>query len=263
MKVGLVAEVRWEVRTLFRRFKLRPVNMAKDAWEATVNGHVLRLCLSGMVPAHARTRVTRFLDAYQPDLMISCGLAGALRPHVGVGDLIVQTDFPILAERADDALREAGVPYHVGPLVTVTKPILSPVDRYELAGRTQAIGVDMESQTIAALCRTRGIPSLAIKGVSDGMDDDLTPILGGFDVVDIPRIAWRVLARPSTWPLAAHLAGTSYRSATHLGQGLCAVLMTLRETDLGDTRMNATQDPGKSEHGGANEASIPNMIPES
>ncbi|MGH7254936.1 MAG: hypothetical protein ACREI3_04090 [Nitrospirales bacterium] len=230
MKIGLTAEVKWEVRALFDRVKLVPINSQEGIWGGTVNGHFLHLCLSGMVPSVAHARVERFLDAYGPDVMISCGLAGALRPHVKVGDLVVQSANAELVATAERALKEAQVPFHVGPLVTVSKPVLSPADRHALAGRTDAIAVDMESQTVAEFCRVRGIPCLAMKGVSDGIDDDLTPILGGFDVVDIPRIALRVLARPSTWPLAAHLAKTSYRSASHLGKGLCAFVFRLPET---------------------------------
>ena len=57
----------------------------------------------------------------------------------------------------------------------------------------------MESQIIAELCRQRGIRCMAIKGVSDGIDDDLSPILGGFEIIRIPKIARHVLFSPSTW----------------------------------------------------------------
>ena len=46
----------------------------------------------------------------------------------------------------------------------------------------------MESQTIAALCKERGIANLALKAVSDGMDDDLSPILGGIDIIRNARV---------------------------------------------------------------------------
>ncbi|MGZ8382900.1 MAG: phosphorylase family protein [Nitrospira sp.] len=63
---------------------------------------------------------------------------------------------------------------------------------------SSAIALDMESQTIAKLCRQRNIPCLAMKAVSDGLDDDLSPILGGFDIINIPRIAMRVVTKPHT-----------------------------------------------------------------
>lgn len=234
MKIGLTAEVKWEVRALFKRVNLVVHDAGEGIWAGTVNGHSLRLCLSGMVPSVAHIRVERFLDDFRPDIMISCGLAGALKPHLIVGDLIVQSHRADLVALAESALRDAGVPYHVGSLVTVSKPVLSPVDRRALAERTKAIAVDMESQTIAGFCHDRSIPCLALKGVSDDIDDDLTPILGGFEIVHIPRIALRVLMRPGTWGLAARLARSSYRSATHLGKGLCAVVAELPDSIAAD-----------------------------
>ncbi len=234
MKIGLTAEVWWEVRALFKRVNLVVHDAREGVWAGTYNGHSLRLCLSGMVPSVAHGRVERLLDDFRPDVMISCGLAGALQPHLVVGDLIVQSRRPDLVGIAESALQMAGVPFHVGSLVTVSRPVLSPVDRRALAERTNAIAVDMESQTIAGFCHERAIPCLALKGVSDGIDDDLTPILGGFEIVDIPRIALRVLMRPGTWGLAARLARSSYRSATHLGKGLCAVVSQLPDSIASD-----------------------------
>ena len=239
MKIGLTAEVKWEVRALFRRVNLVVHDAGEGIWAGTVNGHSLRLCLSGMVPSVAHVRVQRFLDDFRPDIMISCGLAGALKPHLIVGDLIVQSRRADLVALAESALKDAGVPYHVGSLVTVSKPVLSPVDRRALAERTKAIAVDMESQTIAGFCHERSIPCLALKGVSDDIDDDLTPILGGFEIVPLSpaeatRFSLRVLMRPGTWGLAARLARSSYRSATHLGKGLCAVVAELPDSIAAD-----------------------------
>lgn len=230
MRIGLVAEVKWEVREVCRRLQLELLDRKDEIWGATLNDHIIRLCLSGMVPSVAHERVTRFLDTSRLDLMICSGLAGALKPDIRVGELIVQSGDPRLVAVAEQALKTREIPFHVGPLVTVKQPVLTPSERRRLAHTSHAIAVDMESQTIAELCRRRHIPCLAMKGVSDGIDDDLSPILGGFDVINIPRIALRVLAKPQTWPLAARLARHSYRSANHLGHGVWTVLQSLGPT---------------------------------
>ncbi len=224
MKIGLVAEVKWEVREVCRQLNMTLVDSDDQIWGATLNGHDVRLCLSGMIPSIAKERVTRFLDTHTPELMISCGLAGALNSKVLVGDLIVQSLDPTLSTHAEEALNKQGISFHIGPLVTVSKPVLTPEARREVSATSQAIGVDMESQTIAALCRERGIRCMAIKGVSDGVEDDLSPILGGFEIVHIPKIAKHVLFSPSTWGLASRMARQSYSAATNLGQGVWATL---------------------------------------
>ncbi|RPH80770.1 MAG: hypothetical protein EHM80_04340 [Nitrospiraceae bacterium] len=228
MNIGLVAEVKWEVREVCRRLKLTLLDHRDEVWGAELNGHVVRLCLSGMVPAVSKERVDRFLDSHKLDLMICSGLAGALKPNIKVGDIVVQSLDPSLVTIAERALKEHDIPYHSGPLVTVASPVLTPAARRGLAQTSGAIAVDMESQTIARLCGERDIPCLAMKGVSDGIDDDLSPVLGGFDIINIPRIAMRVVSRPSTWPLAARLAHHSYVAANHLGHGVWATMNQLR-----------------------------------
>jgi nucleoside phosphorylase len=228
MKIGLVAEVKWEVREVCRQLKLRLLDARDQIWGADLNGHVIRLCLSGMVPAVSEERVDRFLDSQKLDLMLCSGLSGALKPNIVVGDVVVQSADETLTRVAESALKERDIPFHVGSLVTVSSPVLTPEARRSLAKKSGAIAVDMESQTIAALCRERGIPCLAMKGVSDGIDDDLSPVLGGFDIINIPRIALRVVSRPSTWPLAARLAHHSYVAANHLGHGVWATLSRLK-----------------------------------
>ncbi len=227
MRIGLVAEVKWEVSEVCRRLRLKLLDAQDEVWGADLNGHVLRLCLSGMVPAVAKDRVHRFLDTQQLDLMVCSGLAGALKPTIKIGDLIVQSADPSLVNKAESALKERDIPFHTGPLVTVAKPALNGPARRELAANSGAIAVDMESQTIAALCKEHGIPCLALKGVSDELDDDLSPVLGGFDLIHIPSIALRVLSRPGTWPLAVRLAKSSYLAANHLGNGVWATLNKL------------------------------------
>jgi nucleoside phosphorylase len=227
MKIGLVAEVKWEVQEVCRRLRLAADGSMDGVFAGRLNGHEIRLCLSGMVPSVAKTRVDAFLATHRPDVMICSGLAGALRPDILIGDLIVQSTDPDLIAIAEQGLKGSGQRYHVGPLVTVASPVLTPQARRDLAARSQAIAVDMESQTIAALCRPLGIRCLAMKGVSDAIDDDLSPVLGGFDIINIPRIALRVLSRPGTWPLAAHLARSSRLAAKNLGMGVWATLERL------------------------------------
>jgi adenosylhomocysteine nucleosidase len=227
MNIGLVAEVKWEVREVCQRLKLRLLDAQDEVWGAELNGHRVHLCLSGMVPAVAKERADRFLDSHKLDLMICSGLAGALRLNIKIGDIIVQSADPRLEAAAEAALKEQDIPFHTGQLVTVASPVLTPAARRDLANKNGAIAVDMESQTIARLCRERGIPCLAMKAVSDAVDDDLSPILGGFDIINIPRIALRVVLRPSTWPLAARLAKHSYVAANHLGHGVWATMRSL------------------------------------
>ena len=43
MKIGLVAEVKWEVREVCRQLKLRLLDARDEIWGAELNGDVIRL----------------------------------------------------------------------------------------------------------------------------------------------------------------------------------------------------------------------------
>jgi adenosylhomocysteine nucleosidase len=50
-----------------------------------------------------------------------------------------------------------------------------PAERRSLAEQHQAIACDMETFAIAQVCREQGVPLLAIRIVSDAVDDELPP----------------------------------------------------------------------------------------
>ena len=110
--------------------------------DAALNGHEVRLCLSGMIPKIAKERITRFLDNHSPEIMISCGLAGALSTKVLEGDLIVQSLDSSNSTHAEKVRNNRGISFHVGPLVTVSKLVLTPEARKEVSASSESIGVD-------------------------------------------------------------------------------------------------------------------------
>jgi adenosylhomocysteine nucleosidase len=64
---------------------------------------------------------------------------------------------------------------HVGRLLTVDSIVRKPAERRRLAAEHAAIACDMESYAVADLCRQRGVPFLAIRVISDAVDDVLPP----------------------------------------------------------------------------------------
>jgi hypothetical protein len=162
VNTGLVAEVKWEVREVCRQLKVTSVDSPDEVLSATLNDHQIRLCLSGMIPAIARERVDHFLNEYHPDLVICSGLAGALRPSITVGDLIVHSEDSSLVGVAEQALTQIRLPFHVGPLVTVASPVLTPAAKQELAARSQAIAVD---KVFPSACPRRPHPAGRGRGV--------------------------------------------------------------------------------------------------
>jgi adenosylhomocysteine nucleosidase len=135
--------------------------------------------VGGQAAARAAAEVIRF---YQPRWVVSAGFAGGLneslrRGHIVLADEVVNLRGERLAVglKLDAASLAATKGLHVGRLLTVDSIVRRPDDRRRLAAEHQAIGCDMESYAIAEICRQQGVPFLAVRIISDAVDDVLPP----------------------------------------------------------------------------------------
>ena len=150
--------------------------------------------------AAARQRLARLLAADPPAAVVSAGYAGGLSPALAVGDLVLGENHssPPLLGKARRAL--AGVPLHVGTLLTVPAAVESAHTKAALHRDTGALAVDMETAWIAEVCAATGVPLLSLRVVSDAAGDDF-PVPGRV-LYDAVRQRPRYLALP-VW-LALH-----------------------------------------------------------
>ena len=115
----------------------------------------------------ARRRLGDLLDADEPRLVISAGYAGALRPDLRVGDLVLAENVsdPGLLAAARGLL--ADEPCHVGALLTQPNAAETAAAKSALHAATGALAVDMETAWIAGACARAGVPLLSLRVVSD------------------------------------------------------------------------------------------------
>jgi len=122
------------------------------------------------------------LSGHKPQWMISAGFAGGLSPRLKRHDLLMAdglatTDGSRLAidlEVDPESLAQTpGV--HVGRLLTVDRIVRRTEEKRALGEKHQALAVDMESYAVADVCRRRRVRFLAVRIVSDAVDDELPP----------------------------------------------------------------------------------------
>ena len=148
-----------------------------------------------------------FLQDRQFDYLISAGFAGALREDLQVGDLVLAENFsdPHLLSIAQRILNDRKM--HVAKLFTSSAVIDSPAGRNKIAAQQNAVAVDMETETIAQVCRAPGIPVLSLRVVSDSLREPFpAPPNVLFDIerqrTDIGRLLLYLLRHPgAVWPL--------------------------------------------------------------
>ena len=141
-------------------------------------------------------KATRFvLERYPVTAMISLGFAGALTPDLKIGDVVVCSTVcrasgfgkddreaePYAADASLLALASGGpgdgsARFLAGTCVTTPGVISGARAKQELSREFQAQVVDMESYWIARVASARRLPFIAIRSISDTLQDDLRAV---------------------------------------------------------------------------------------
>lgn len=139
---------------------------------------------AGVGTDNAAERITKFLEKRSVDFVLGAGMAGALSPHLGAGDLVIVervigpstlVTIPQLCSLAK-LVRPDGVEIHSGTAVTTDEFICKASRKRSLAAALAAseVGcVDMESWAVARVCTERHIPFLIVRAISDLFEEDL------------------------------------------------------------------------------------------
>lgn len=138
-----------------------------------------RLILSGVGAPRAAAAARLLLDSGPLDALLSVGFAGALGDDLHPGDLVLggSTDFP-----ADPVLLHrlsSGIACHQGTTAPVEAVLNEPAGKADLARRSGARVVDMESGAVGAAARERSVPFLCAKVVLDTPSEPLASTYTG------------------------------------------------------------------------------------
>ncbi len=173
-------------------------------------------------------RLTAKLDALHGDLrgVISIGLAGALSPHLKVGDVVIADQVLTGLEQWDChegwRVRLASrLPFaHQGQLFGSDVIIEKPETKAGLHDATGALAVDMESQVAARFAAKRNLPLAGLRVISDDASHVLPPAAlvamkpdGG---IALGRVLGSLLKKPSQVPALIRTARASDKAFAEL-----------------------------------------------
>jgi adenosylhomocysteine nucleosidase len=168
------------------------------------------------------------LNALHGDLrgVISIGLAGALSPHLNVGDVVIAEQIITGAETWDchEGWRvrlTSRLPYaHQGQMFGSDVIIEKPETKSGLHTTTGALAVDMESQVAARFAASRNLPLAGLRVISDDATHVLPPAAlvamkpdGG---IALGRVLGSVLRRPGQVPALIRTARASNQAFAEL-----------------------------------------------
>lgn len=186
-----------------------------------------RWACTGVGPVAAKDGARRLLES-GCGCLVSFGLAGALRPGVSVGTLIlaeaVMSRNGAISETDHtwrQRLQSLGCGGVGGRIAGIDAPVCTPVDKAALAEATQAVAADMESHAVATVARAAGAPFIVVRAVSDDSETGVPRwLLAALDARGRPRpsaMLSGLLRHPGDLP-----------ALLRLGRGAAAGLASLR-----------------------------------
>jgi len=198
--------------------------------------HIRVACVqSGMGSALAARGTRALLDGHSPVWVISAGFSGALKSEMRVGDIVMadsiidQSNNTLSLDMKMPADPAKGL--YVGKLYMSETLVRTVQEKQELADRTGAIAVDMESMTVAQICHDAKVRFVAVRVISDDMSHDLPEeimtIVGSSGAVRIGAALGALWKRPSSATDMWRLRGQAQESASRLATFLEGVVTQL------------------------------------
>ena len=217
---------------------------AFTARHGSLHGRKLVVVESGAGPHRAAAAAEALIEAYGPRWIISAGFAGGLVPLVKRHDIVMADAVTNTAGRRlgiDLKIDPAALPdgVHVGRLLSVDEVVRLPAEKESLSQRHNALAVDLESFAVAEVCRRREVRFLAIRIITDTMDEQLP--------VDVQRLTEQttpaarlgaamgaVCRRPASLKDMFHLKETALVGSDRLGRFLDGVVRQLEPVPNND-----------------------------
>jgi adenosylhomocysteine nucleosidase len=202
---------------------------------AEIGGADVGVVLTGVGPKPARAVATKVMSHRDEiNVCISSGLAGALRPELRLAQIVAARAIfaePVNLEQITDLVESSG------PLLSFAgESGATVVDRFYSAGRVlarseekrvwgkAAAAVEMESFDILSVAAESGIPAIALRSISDTVDEDLpldmNRIFSDEGQVSLPRVLGEVVRHPGSVPSLVRLGQNSKAAAESLAHFL-------------------------------------------
>lgn len=204
-----------------------------------LDGRSLVIAESGVGRQAAGRATEDLIKIHQPRWIVAAGFASALvdslpTGHIVMPDVIVDHQHRPLEVgfKIDPEVIAATPRLHTGWLVTVDQVVRRRADKEALAAAYGAVICDMETMAVAEVCRRHQTRFLAVRVVSDGLDDRLPPEVER--LLNQPSLAGKlgaatraVFQRPGSLKDMWQLQEQAQRASDRLATFLCGVLPQL------------------------------------
>lgn len=218
--VALVAALKEELLPICRRLQDSQTQHHRTGKVilGSLSGHRIVAKVTGEGEVLARIGISNLLAEIPVKAVVVLGVAGALSPDLGIGEIVAATEISDASGEAPKpdrdllelACQASGVVR--GSVISHREIAVDPMSKKRLwqeGGRRAAQLVDLESSSYARCAAERGIPYLVLRAVSDGHDEALPMDLNRYrkhdGSLDRRRIVRFAILHPSVVPELLHL----------------------------------------------------------
>src|SRR5712692_1350874 len=216
--------------------RLREKNRAHCDGEKIIHGKIdnqsVAIFHTGVGRKSCEHKIDNLLRDERPEFLICSGFAGSAREDLQVGDLILAENFSDSELLSTARQLLAARNPRVIKLFSSTSIIDSVAERNEIARAHRADAVDMETETIAQACATRGIRMLSLRVISDSVREPFpAPPSVLFDIerqrTDFAKLAPHLLRHPGTTWYLLRFARQISRAREALTNAIVALMREL------------------------------------
>jgi adenosylhomocysteine nucleosidase len=172
-----------------KKFPRRSVSL----WQAGRNGKLFYFLKTGVGPRRSAANLKEALKVVRPSHILMIGYAGALDPHLKLGELVsvkkalefsLDKDNPswdqILPagtfelvdwEALVETAKSAGLNMHAGDTLTSRYVLGDPAHKRLLYEKFHAAIVDMETASLARVAASQSVPFSCVRSISDEAED--------------------------------------------------------------------------------------------
>lgn len=250
--IAILAALRQEISGLEKGMMVEELRQDGNSrlLKGRYRGQEIILTQMGPGRANAERAASLVITEYSPEAMVCVGFAGGLKPEVKGGDLVLceslysltheknltqpQFSDKALVQLAVETLRREGLDFHRGSSLTVSEEATTPRKKESLQQSIPADIVDMENYWLAKQAARRGIPFVALRAISDAVDQPLPEGQAFVDMkgdIDRRKLALYVLVHPGSIMAFLRLFANTRRARTNLTAFVTAFVDGLRSAE--------------------------------
>ena len=244
MKIAVTGALPHELKALLKHVKpqRRLPAHAFRITQVTYLFHEIVVVLTGIGTHNAEEALTSVLDAFNPDFILSIGFGGALYENASICDLVMATSVSLVSGNSVKTIQvpdESRLLDRLGGRTSVRagsfftlETLMEKKAVKPLVPMDTAFPVcEMETFPLAELALARQVPFLALRSITDRLDEEISPeflkVTDSTGLYHALKAAGLLLRKPQLIPMAAKLATRSRKASEKLWQAFDSLARVL------------------------------------